>query len=260
MNRGLTTNELKIIAIVSMIIDHIGYYFEYTMDYSTYLAFRIIGRIAMPIFVFLIVQGYFHTRNIKKYILRLFLLSVITQIVISLLGFINIKYFPNYTIEIYKELNIVFSLALSLVIIYLIDNMLKRNIKAIKLLFNMIIILILLAFTYLIPLDYGIYVPIIAIFIYIAEKIKLIENNKKIIANLSNIIIALTLLVVSVIRIKLNFINLFMILSIPFILLYNKKLGNSSKKLRNLFYYVFPAQHAVLYFFAIIFYYNKLYL
>lgn len=66
---------LKWIAILSMLIDHIGYGF-----FPNNEAFRIVGRLAFPIFAYLIVQGLTNTRNQKKYIMRLWLFALISQI------------------------------------------------------------------------------------------------------------------------------------------------------------------------------------
>lgn len=58
-----------------MIIDHVGaIFFTYEPN------FRIIGRIAFPIYCFLLVEGYFHTRDVKKYSIRLFLFALISEI------------------------------------------------------------------------------------------------------------------------------------------------------------------------------------
>lgn len=69
---------LKIIAIVTMTFDHIGYLIsafisQYPGDAASYVsdAFRLVGRIALPIFCLLIVEGVIHTHSIKKYVLRL---------------------------------------------------------------------------------------------------------------------------------------------------------------------------------------------
>ncbi len=72
MNR----NHLKLIACLSMLIDHIGY-----VLFPDVQLFRIIGRIAMPIFAFFIGEGCLHTRDRKKYFLRLFVLALICQAV-----------------------------------------------------------------------------------------------------------------------------------------------------------------------------------
>ena len=65
---------LKIIAMICMVSDHIGAVF-----FSDHIWFRMIGRIAMPIFSFCIAEGYIHTSNRKKYIFRLGLFALISE-------------------------------------------------------------------------------------------------------------------------------------------------------------------------------------
>lgn len=87
--RGLSGSSLKLIAIVTMFIDHIGagileQFPDYsrnnvTLYYSDY-TLRLIGRIAFPIFCFLLVEGFLHTSNVKKYAIRLFLFALISEI------------------------------------------------------------------------------------------------------------------------------------------------------------------------------------
>ncbi|MBQ9846114.1 MAG: hypothetical protein IJO54_08565 [Oscillospiraceae bacterium] len=69
---GLTNDKLKIIAAAAMLVDHIG---AYLLPSVTVL--RIIGRIAFPIFAFMIAEGCTHTKNKKKYLFNLFLLAVL---------------------------------------------------------------------------------------------------------------------------------------------------------------------------------------
>ena len=78
MKKGdiMNRNHLKIIACIAMLIDHIGF-----VLFPQYEWFRIIGRMAMPIFAFFIGEGCLYTRNRKKYFLRLFVLAVICQTV-----------------------------------------------------------------------------------------------------------------------------------------------------------------------------------
>ncbi len=52
--------------------------------YFVDVAFRMIGRIAFPIFCFLLVQGFLYTRNLKKYLIRIFLFALISQLPFSL--------------------------------------------------------------------------------------------------------------------------------------------------------------------------------
>jgi len=68
---------LKIMAIIFMTLDHVGYYLEkYENLYVISSIFRILGRLSFPLFIFLLVEGIIHTSNIKKYFLRLSLLAL----------------------------------------------------------------------------------------------------------------------------------------------------------------------------------------
>ena len=66
---------LKITAVILMLVDHIGFLF-----FPANMPLRYLGRISFPIFAFQIVNGFEHTKNREKYILRLLLLTVISQI------------------------------------------------------------------------------------------------------------------------------------------------------------------------------------
>jgi len=72
---GIDAFTLKMIAAVTMLIDHVGYIF-----FPQYVLLRIIGRISFPIFAFLIVEGFMHTRDVKKYIFRMIIFALITEI------------------------------------------------------------------------------------------------------------------------------------------------------------------------------------
>ena len=62
----LSGNQLKLIALAAMTIDHIGAYLIPDM-----VIFRIIGRIAFPIFAYMLAEGCRYTRNRMKYMLVL---------------------------------------------------------------------------------------------------------------------------------------------------------------------------------------------
>lgn len=70
---------LKIIAMVTMLIDHVGYYLV-PPGTSVYLAMRIIGRIAFPIFAYYVATGYKRTSDINRYMGRMFVFALITQV------------------------------------------------------------------------------------------------------------------------------------------------------------------------------------
>ncbi len=99
---------LKIIAIVTMLVDHIG-----AVLFPGQMVFRYIGRIAFPIFAFLIVEGFFNTRNVRRYELRLLIFALISEIPFDLAF--------NGTVLEFRSQNVFFTLFLGLVMIDLIS-------------------------------------------------------------------------------------------------------------------------------------------
>jgi hypothetical protein len=101
--------QLKIIAITTMIIDHIGLFLL-----PQYVILHVIGRLSFPIFAWLIANGAYHTRNINRYLLRLVALAFISQIPYALARrLIDADFF---------KLNIFFTLSLGLAAIILIKK------------------------------------------------------------------------------------------------------------------------------------------
>lgn len=87
-----TTTGLKMIAVISMLIDHFGAaffviytsYYDKTQDFAgadiIYQVLRAVGRTAFPIFCFVLVEGFYHTRNRYRYLARLLVFSVLSEI------------------------------------------------------------------------------------------------------------------------------------------------------------------------------------
>lgn len=73
-HKYLSANALKIIACVAMAIDHMGY-----MIFPSQKIFRIIGRIAYPIFAYFLAKGCYYTKNRLKRFLTLFIFAVVCQ-------------------------------------------------------------------------------------------------------------------------------------------------------------------------------------
>jgi hypothetical protein len=100
---------LKLIAIIAMLIDHVG-----LMFFPDIIIFRIIGRLALPIFTYQISLGYIFSSNLKKYALKLFILAVISQIPFTLF---------NRGLEFHPfQLNIIFTLLLGMAAIKLYEK------------------------------------------------------------------------------------------------------------------------------------------
>lgn len=109
--------RLKLIAMFTMLIDHITVVLV-SNDHPYYLIGRIIGRLAFPIFCFLIIEGFLHTNNIKKYLSRLLIFAFISEIPFDLAF-----YEPGLTDEHKYHQNIYFTLFLGLLTIALIHNL-----------------------------------------------------------------------------------------------------------------------------------------
>ena len=112
---GLTSNMLRVIAMALMLSDHIWATYMSFGDWMTY-----IGRMAFPIFAFQIAEGFVHTKNFKKYALRLLGFALITEIPFNF--FYSSRWFNPY------HQNVLFTLLLGLMAIKVLDN-LKINHK-----------------------------------------------------------------------------------------------------------------------------------
>lgn len=82
MNKPLSQEGLKLIACVTMLIDHVGAVF-----FPQNLWLRIIGRLAFPVYCFLLAEGVHHTQNPAKYALRLFIGLLLAEIPFDLVFF-----------------------------------------------------------------------------------------------------------------------------------------------------------------------------
>lgn len=161
----LNTFLLKLLAIITMTIDHTAvifgltfndkidrYYLSGTFPMDTYKLMRYIGRIAFPIFCYLIVEGFFHTRNVFKYSSRLLIFAFISQVPFYLMLY-SVPYRHG------GNLNVYFTLFLGLLAITVLDYCIQKynsRVKDLYVLFPGIIIAILVAFVAdFLHTDYG---------------------------------------------------------------------------------------------------------
>lgn len=211
----LDSFTLKWIAIITMVIDHVGAVF-----FPEQIWLRCIGRVAFPIFCFLLVEGYFHTRNVKKYITRLAMFAIISEIPFDILFF-------NH--NILKGQNVFLTLAIGLYAIAVIDGFHKkpsgdRSADAMK---EIAVIAIACVVAALLKTDYSVLgILYIALFYYY-------RGHTGLIFILMMVLTSFTYGVV---------IQLFAGLALPIIACYNGQKGRGMKY----FFYVFYPGHLLI--------------
>lgn len=219
----MTSFLLKIIGIITMASDHIGYIFLHKFSF-----FNLIGRISFPLFAFQSVQGYLHTKSFKKHIIKLLIFACISQIPFML-------FLSKFSNDIYS-LNVLFTFILALIAIFLYD---KSKNKILGFVF-----VILFGFiAEFVKTDYGMYgIFLIFIFYIFKDKKSLMFFSATILTiakYINNIILYPSLLS------RFCLCILFTCLPLIFICLYNKKEGPKSKYL---FYIFYPIHFIILYF------------
>ena len=95
----MSSFKLKLVAITTMLIDHIG-----VIIFPNILWLRLLGRLAFPLFAFFITEGFRKTSDVKKYLQRLFILALVSQL----------PYWTAFGID--AGLNIFFTLTLGLLV------------------------------------------------------------------------------------------------------------------------------------------------
>lgn len=212
--RVLSGAQLKYIAFISMLIDHINKALLYPILQEKGILqqisnlFEILGRIAFPLFSFFLVEGFFKTRNRWKYLSYLLIFGIISEIPYNL--FQSAVFFePNSN-------NVMFTLSLSLVTIWIID-VLKKKIKNkyIWYFISFIIVAVMCLVAMVLGLDYEKHGILIGYFFYIFY-------DKPFMA-----------LIFGYISIFKEFFSL---LGFGFTLFYNGKRGRQNKILNYLFY------------------------
>lgn len=114
---GISAAVLKWIAVVTMVIDHFAVAVYWQMagsDYHVYYGLRKIGRIAFPIYCFLLVEGFFHTRNVAKYLRNCFLFALLSEIPFDMAIFGRVVYPQGQ--------NVYFTLCIGLAALILLDR------------------------------------------------------------------------------------------------------------------------------------------
>ena len=90
---GLTETGLKWIALVTMVLDHIHYFFGFTGAVPEW--FSMAGRVSAPLFLFCLVEGFTHTRSRKKYFAKVYVLSAAMSALLFFMAFGGILARPD---------------------------------------------------------------------------------------------------------------------------------------------------------------------
>lgn len=105
----VSSATLHILGMLFMLLDHMWATITPSQSWMT-----CVGRIAFPIFAFLLVEGYYHTRNLKKYMMRMLIGAVISEIPFNLMGNGEI-FFPYHQ-------NVMWTFLLALCVMACIDK------------------------------------------------------------------------------------------------------------------------------------------
>lgn len=214
----LNSNMLKIIALTSMTLDHIG-----VLLFPEFTFLRIIGRLAFPIFAFMIAEGFRHTKSLKKYFLSIFLLGLICQII----------YFISEG-SLYQSVLITFSL--SLINMYLFHKTISQKgyIWLFGVVFGMTYCIAelfpILLSSYNFAIDYGFWGIMLAVAVSLSKD----KFKRLILFSVATIILAAVC----------QGIQWWSLLSIPVIAMYNEQRGRLNIKW--LFYVYYPLHLALI--------------
>lgn len=230
----LSGNMLKYIAALSMLLDHIGVIF-----FPSEMTFRILGRLALPIFAYMIAEGCRYTRNKLRYFLYVFGLAAACQLV----------YFI-YDGDTYMCILVTFSL--SILMIYALQFFKKclfdRNCPVLKTILAGVIFFAMVGGTYalnkFLTIDYGFWgcmLPVFAALLHPTDNapvaLKAIDHPWVHALMLGVGIVMMVLLGTSVMSVQI-----YALLALPLLLLYSGKRGKHKMKY---FFYIFYPTHLV---------------
>lgn len=284
MKKIFNSNALKLIAFFAMTLDHIGkilhifYYGNEVISIISYL-FSIIGRLTLPLILFLLIEGFYNTKNLKNYFLRLGMMAFLiglSEIIISTC--FNIKgasllfYFGNIFID----------LLLSLLFLFLINhkNLKIKFLASLPIIYFIISLILQSDLIYLNNLtkgilsgflpQYSLISPIILIIYTIVyflikhfkfdkfsevEKLSFDINAflleiKKYSFIVSIIFLSLVLYILTYVDVNLNTdfsIGTYYFLASIFIYFYNGKRGKDNKIIKSAFYLYYPLHICIIY-------------
>lgn len=222
IKQNLDTNFIKLVAVISMFIDHFSKEF-----FPDNVFFAMIGRIAFPLFAYCIVVGCLYTHDIKKYMIRLTVFGVISQPLFNLAFHPSLQQF----IQEFFSLNIFFTLLAGVLAVAACMNFRK----------HWWMLVIAVAMEFFIGLDYGFNAIILMMVFYFCRKNSILS------------FILVTFLIGWGWGFRGDFITIagigldrqvFSVLALPFIYIHT----NFHPKINKYFFYIFYPAHLLLLF------------
>ena len=233
---GVSSNVIKVIAILIMTFDHfckiILYWLANNVLYNSqnfrliykliFSVFYEIGQMAFPLFAFLLVQGFLHTKNIYKYFFSLLSFGFISEIFFFLAFYNNLVYLQHQ--------NVFFTLSFGLLLLF--------TLKKVQLKFNndflsnfaiqATLCCLFMFLSFILNFDHGVRGLLLILIFYYFRNCRLIS-----------------LLFFLLLYCLFHSLNIYLLFPCIIILLYNGKRGK--KKFKYLFYFYYPLHLIVLY-------------
>lgn len=232
----LNSNQLKLIAIIAMTVDHIAWaMFDGYPRALLPLVMHIIGRLTCPIMCYFIAEGYHYTRNINKYTFRLFAFAFVSHFayIFASNDFVHFKSFiPFYYGNFLNQTSVMWSLAWGLVMLRIADS------KRIKSIYKVLLVILICIIT--LPSDWSCIAALCIMAIG--------TNRGNFCKQMSWMIfyVALySLVYFFAIDKAYGILQMGVVLSIPVIAMYNGKRGKNPKinKFMKWFFYIFYPAH-----------------
>lgn len=232
----LNSNQLKLIAIIAMTVDHIAWaMFDGYPTALLPLVMHIIGRLTCPIMCYFIAEGYHYTRNINKYTFRLFAFAFVSHFayIFASNDFVDFKSFiPFYYGNFLNQTSVMWSLAWGLVMLRIADS------KRIKSIYKVLLVILICIIT--LPSDWS---------CIAALCIMAIGTNRggfqKQMSWMIFYVALYSLVYFFAIDKAYGILQMGVVLSIPVIAMYNGKRGKNPKinKFMKWFFYIFYPLH-----------------
>lgn len=233
-NRGrfISGFALKLIAATAMLLDHMAY-----TVLPGHLWLNCVGRLAFPIYAFLIAEGFRHTSSVRRYILRLLAFAALSEIPFNLVCSGTLWYAPHQ--------NVMFTFAIALGTLWALERCQRLESSAMRVPLTMLALAAGFAAAELARTDYGCMgVLTVAVFYYMRQS-RLAQLAAIMVIN--SFLLAGQTLSVQVFSLTVQFpVQGFAVAALAPIWLYSGKQGLSGKAVKYGFYAFYPAHLLVL--------------